>query len=164
MKTSRVEFLARSRLRCFPARMETSGWHEIREGVAQVDFARVHAWLTTSYWTPGISRERIEHASQHSALVLSAFDGEGAQIGFLRVVSDKTRFAYLCDVWVDEAHRGQGLARALVHRAMEHPELSTVTTWTLGTKDAQQVYALLGFRDIREENAYPNTWMVYRKP
>jgi ribosomal protein S18 acetylase RimI-like enzyme len=143
--------------------MKSAHSHDIREGVEHVDFARVHAWLTTSYWTPGITRERIERASRNSALVLSAFDVNGTQTGFLRVVSDKTRFAYLCDVWVDESHRGQGLARALVRHAMEHPEFSTVTTWTLGTKDAQKVYAPLGFRDMREEGAYPNTWMVCRK-
>jgi ribosomal protein S18 acetylase RimI-like enzyme len=135
----------------------------IREGLDCVDFARVHAWLATSYWTPGITRERIEQASQHSALVLSSFAPDGAQTGFLRVVSDKTRFAYLCDVWVDEAHRGRGLARTLVRHAMRHPDFATVTTWTLATKDAQAVYAALGFRDIREEGAYPNTWMVCRK-
>ena len=90
--------------------MKASAPLDIREGMEHVDFARVHAWLTTSYWTPGITRERIERASQHSALVLSAFDADETQTGFLRVVSDKTRFAYLCDVWVDEAHRGKGLA------------------------------------------------------
>lgn len=133
------------------------------EGLDCVDFARVHAWLSSSYWTPGIARERIEHASRHSALVLSAFAPDGGQIGFLRVVSDKARFAYLCDVWVDEAHRGKGLARSMVRHAMEHPDFATVTTWTLATKDAQGVYATLGFRDVREEGAHPNTWMVLRK-
>jgi ribosomal protein S18 acetylase RimI-like enzyme len=138
--------------------------HIIREGIEHVDFARVHAWLSSSYWTPGIPRERIERATQHSALVLSAFSADGAQIGFLRVVSDKTRFAYLCDVWVDEPHRGRGLARALTRHAMNHPEFATVTTWTLATKDAQSLYAPLGFRDIREDGAHPNTWMVHRRP
>lgn len=135
----------------------------ICEGPDHVDFGRVHAWLSTSYWTPGISRERVERGAWNSALVLSAFAPDGMQAGFLRVVSDKTRFAYLCDVWVDEPHRGRGLARAMVHHAMEHPDFVTVSTWTLGTKDAQQVYAPLGFRDIREDGVYPNTWMVCRK-
>lgn len=144
--------------------MELPQGHIVREGVDHVDFARVHAWLASSYWTPGISRERIERASRYSALVLSAFAPDGRQSGFLRVVSDKTRFAYLCDVWVDEEYRGQGLARALVRHAMNHPEFATVTTWTLGTKDAQTVYTPLGFRDMREEGAYPNTWMVCRRP
>jgi ribosomal protein S18 acetylase RimI-like enzyme len=144
--------------------MSAAGAWVIREGVEAVDFARVHAWLASSYWSPGISRERVETGARHSALVLGAFDdGSGVQTGFARVVSDKTRFAYLCDVWVDEAWRGRGIARALVRHAMEHPEFATVSTWTLGTKDAQSVYAPLGFRDIREPGAYPNTWMVRRK-
>jgi ribosomal protein S18 acetylase RimI-like enzyme len=134
----------------------------IREGIECVDFARVHAWLSSSYWTPGIQRERIERATQNSALVLSVFDEDGNQVGFLRIVSDKTRFAYLCDVWIDEAHRGRGLARGAVTYAMEHPEFATIATWTLGTKDAQAVYTPLGFKNMSEPGAYPNTWMVRR--
>ena len=143
--------------------MDLPSGHVIREGIECVHFDRVHAWLSSSYWTPGIARERIEHASRHSALVLSVFAPDGAQIGFLRVVSDKARFAYLCDVWIDEAHRGKGLARIMVRHVMAHPDFATVTTWTLATKDAQSVYAPLGFRDVREEGAFPNTWMVLRK-
>jgi ribosomal protein S18 acetylase RimI-like enzyme len=144
--------------------VETKGAPIIREGIQHVDFARVHAWLSSSYWTPGIPRERIERAARNSALVLSAFTEEGGQVGFLRVVSDRTRFAYLCDMWVEEAHRGRGIARALVREAIGHPEFATVTTWTLATKDAQGVYVPLGFCDIREERANPNTWMVHRRP
>ena len=138
-----------------------SGCH-LREGIDVVDFKRVHAWLASSYWSPGIDRARVERGAQNSALVLSAFDDAGSQIGFLRVVSDKTRFAYLCDVWIDEAHRGRGIAKAMVQHALDHPDFITITNWTLGTKDAQGVYAALGFRDIREPGAYPNTWMVRR--
>lgn len=134
----------------------------LAEGIEHVDFARVHLWLASSYWTPGITRDRIEHAARHSALVLSAFAPDGSQAAFLRVVSDKARFAYLCDVWVDEPHRGHGLARRMVKHAMDHPDFASISTWTLGTKDAQQVYAGLGFRDVREPGAYPYTFMVRR--
>ena len=135
----------------------------IREGYEGVDFERVHAWLSSSYWSPGISREQVERGTRHSALVMSLFAPDGAQAGFTRVVSDKSRFAYLCDVWVDESHRGKGLARAMVQHALNHPDFASITNWTLGTKDAQSVYEPLGFRDIREPGAYPNTWMVRRR-
>jgi ribosomal protein S18 acetylase RimI-like enzyme len=136
----------------------------IREGTGCIDFARVHAWLSSSYWSPGISRERVELGARNSALVLGGFDARrNRQVAYARVVSDKTRFAYLCDVWVDEPFRGRGLAHAMVRHALEHPEFATIVTWTLGTKDAQSVYTPLGFRDIREEGAYPNTWMVLRR-
>ncbi|RBP46185.1 acetyltransferase (GNAT) family protein [Roseimicrobium gellanilyticum] len=133
------------------------------EGHESMDYPLVHAWLSSSYWTPGIERERIERAAKNSALVLGVEDAEGTQVAFLRIVSDKTRFAYVCDVWVADSHRGLGLARTMVRHAMEHPEFATVSTWTLGTKDAQGVYEPLGFRDVKEEGAYPYTWMVCRK-
>jgi GNAT superfamily N-acetyltransferase len=46
---------------------------------------------------------------------------------------------------VDEAHRGKGIARAMVRFALEHPQLENVTRWMLATRDAHGVYAALGF-------------------
>ena len=143
--------------------MELPPGCQMIEGHEAMDYACVHAWLSSSYWTPGITRERIEHAARNSALVLGVADAEGTQVAFLRVVSDKSRFAYVCDVWVADSHRGLGLARAIVSHAMQHPDFTTINTWTLGTKDAQGVYEPLGFRDVKEEGAYPYTWMVCRK-
>jgi ribosomal protein S18 acetylase RimI-like enzyme len=143
--------------------MELPHGCRIIKGHEAMDYERVHAWLSSSYWTPGIARERIVHAARNSALVLGVADAEGNQVAFLRVVSDKTRFAYVCDVWVADSHRGLGLARAMVDHAMRHPEFTTISTWTLGTKDAQGVYEPFGFRDVKEEGAYPYTWMVCRK-
>src|SRR5438132_1180163 len=48
----------------------------LRAGMDAMDFARVHAWLAASYWTPGIARERVEHAARHSAMVIGAFDAQ----------------------------------------------------------------------------------------
>ncbi len=108
----------------------------LEEGLSRIDWSRVHAWLTASYWSPGIAREQVERAARHSALVLAAFSGH-EQVGYLRVVSDNTRFAYICDVWVDAAHRRRGLARAMVQYAMEHPDFSTVG-WLLATAGKQE--------------------------
>jgi ribosomal protein S18 acetylase RimI-like enzyme len=86
-----------------------------------------------------------------------AFDASGEQVGYLRVISDKTRFAYLCDVWVETAHRRRGLARAMVRYAMEHPEFSTVK-WLLATLDAHAVYSTMGFSPLQE----PQRWMEWK--
>jgi GNAT superfamily N-acetyltransferase len=51
----------------------------------------------------------------------------------------------VADVYVDEAHRGRGIARAMVGFALDHPQLSDVTRWMLATRDAHGVYAALGF-------------------
>ncbi len=135
----------------------------LREGMAAMDFPRVREWLAASYWTPGIEQETIEHASRHSALVIGAFDAAGVQVAFMRVVSDCARFAYLCDVIVDPAQRGQGIARLMVQHVLEHPALATVRTWTLATRDAHGVYAPLGFKPITVPESRPETWMVMRR-
>jgi ribosomal protein S18 acetylase RimI-like enzyme len=120
--------------------------YAIEEGASHIDWPRVHTWLASSYWSPGISRERVERAARHSALLLSAFK-EGQQVAYLRVISDQTRFAYLCDIWVDTAHRRRGLARAMVRCALEHPDFLTVA-WMLATTDAHAVYVPFGFKPL----------------
>ena len=129
----------------------------LEEGVTRIDWSRVHAWLTASYWSPGITQEQIERAARHSALVLGSFSGQ-EQVGYLRVVSDKTRFAYICDVWVDAAHRRRGLARAMVRYAIEHADFSNVG-WLVATADAHSVYATLGFAALKD----PHRWMGYKR-
>ncbi len=140
-----------------------SGEVIIREGVEVMDFATVREWLAASYWTPGIEREVIERAARNSALVIGAFAPDGQQAGFMRVVSDKTRFAYLCDVIVADAWRGRGIGRMMVGHALAHPELATVRTWTLATRDAHGVYAPLGFKPMLDPDSRPQAWMLMRR-
>ena len=40
---------------------------------------------------------------------LGVYAPDGAQVGFARVITDYATFAYLCDVYVLDAHRGRGL-------------------------------------------------------
>ena len=135
---------------------------QIREGFATIDCARVQAWLAATYWQPGVVRAVVEHQARNSALVIGAFTPDGLQIGYARVVSDKSRFGYLCDVVVDEAHRGKGIGRAMVQFALKHPEHSTVTTWILKTRDAHGVYSALEFLPITNPVNHPEAWMALR--
>jgi GNAT superfamily N-acetyltransferase len=127
--------------------------YQISTDFARIDWPRVHGWLSSSYWTPGISLERIKHGAENSSLVLGAYLSS-EQVGFLRVVSDKSRFAYLCDVWVDENHRGHGVGRKMVQFALDHPDYTTCK-WLLATLDAHGVYAKLGFTPLPD----PERWM-----
>jgi GNAT superfamily N-acetyltransferase len=117
---------------------------------SRVDFARVTDWLASSYWCPGIPRAAVERSARNSSLVAGAYNTAGEQIGYLRVVSDCTRFANLMDVFVTEAHRGRGLGRALVRFALAHPAHREIARWMLGTRDAHGVYAREGFQPIAE--------------
>src|SRR5579884_1647307 len=113
---------------------------EIVEGFDRVDFPRVHGWLTNAYWSLGISLAQVERAASNSSLLVSAYDGE-SQVGYLRIVSDRTRFAWVCDVFVAESHRGQGIAKRMVRYALAHPEHQGLRRWVLATRDAHSVYA-----------------------
>lgn len=133
--------------------------YQIDDSLARIDFDRVTAWLASTYWSPGISRERVEQGARHSTLVVGAYFNT-QQVGFARVLSDTTRFAYLADVYIDEPHRGKGLAKALVNFALTHPLLATVDKWCLRTRDAHGVYQSLGFQKIED----PEWWMIYPPP
>lgn len=133
------------------------GTYEIDDALERIDFDRVHGWLASTYWSPGIAREKVERAARNSSLVLGAYKN-GTQAGYLRVVSDRATFAWVCDVFVDDAHRGQGLARAMVRFALAHPEHQELRRWLLATQDAHGVYEACGFRLIDN----PERWMFLR--
>lgn len=122
--------------------------------IDRFDFARCHGWLSSAYWSPGVTRAEVERAFRRSSFVAGLYRGD-QQVGCARLVTDFTRFAYFMDVFVDPALRGRGLGRALVRFALEHPELSLVYKWTLATADAHGVYRGVGFHDLTE----PTRWM-----
>ncbi|MFT3700074.1 MAG: GNAT family N-acetyltransferase [Kofleriaceae bacterium] len=104
----------------------------------------VYPWLRDSYWSPGIRRDVIAKAFANS-LVAGAYV-DGVQVGVARAATDRATFAWLCDVFVAESHRGHGIATQLVRALFDHPELRTLRRWLLGTRDAHPVYAPFGFK------------------
>lgn len=132
---------------------------EIRFGAAQADLDVVHGFLSQhAYWCAGIPREVVARALANS-LCFSAWR-DGAQVGFARVVSDRATFAYLADVFVLPAHRGQGIARAVVAAVMAHPELQSLRRFLLATSDAHGLYAGFGFTAL----ARPERFMERYRP
>jgi len=119
---------------------------------ALLDVARVHAWLASSYWSPGVARETVERAIAHSHC-LGAYAGD-TQIGYARMVTDRTTFAWLADVWVDAPARGQGLGRRMVRWFLDHPDYQGLRRIALATADAHGVYAGLGFRPLSRPERY----------
>lgn len=133
--------------------------YEIDDDPARPDFARVHDWLTNSYWSPGIPRERVERAAAGSSLVVGAYR-QTTQVGYLRVVSDRATFAWIADVFVDPAHRGKGIARAMLRFSLEHPMHQNLRRWLVATRDAHDVYASVGFTPVPS----PQRFMILKPP
>ena len=130
---------------------------------SELDLDLIHAFLSGSYWAQGIPRDIVTRAVANS-LCAGAYapdeDGKDEQIGFARVVTDRATFAYLADVFVLPAHRGQGVARAMLEAIHAHPELQGLRRWALFTRDMQPVYAKLGW----EAYPHPERLMVRDDP
>jgi N-acetylglutamate synthase-like GNAT family acetyltransferase len=110
----------------------------------------IHAMLSATDWSPGITKDEIASGIRNSALVVGAYAEEGRQVGYCRVISDKTRFAYLLDVIIAEDCRHRGIGQAMVCYTVSHPELRHVYQWLLKTSDAHGVYAKCGFAPVED--------------
>jgi GNAT superfamily N-acetyltransferase len=120
----------------------------------------IHRYLAEeSYWARGATREIVECAVENS-LCIGAYANTGEQIGLIRAVTDYATFAWVCDVFVLDAHRRRGLAKAMVKAMLAHPRLSSLRRFTLGTRDAHGLYAQFGFTPL----AAPERWMERVNP
>lgn len=131
---------------------------EITSDVARMDTLAIHAFLSQTYWSPGIPLTVVQRAIANSVCFGVLLDG--AQVGFARVVTDKATFAYLADVYVLEPYRGQGLSRRIMEHVMAHPDLQGLRRMLLATRDAHGLYAQYGFTPL----AAPDRMMELHKP
>lgn len=127
----------------------------IKDGFEKMDFVRVTEMLSKAYWSPGIKIDRVKKGAFNSALVVGAFTENNIQIGYARVISDKTKFAYILDVIIDENYRRKGIGQELMKYLLSHEELKDVYQWLLRTMDAHGVYKKLGFKPVSR----PLDWM-----
>ena len=130
--------------------MTTEGY-EIRTDLADMDFDRIHPWLSTdAYWAMGRSRDNVETAARNSLNfgVFTTADPGGLQVAYARVLTDHANFGWLADVYIDRDHRGRGLGRMLVDAVIEHLEPIGLCRVLLATRDAHEVYARVGFKPL----------------
>lgn len=125
---------------------------------SRFDVDLIHSFLTNCYWANGIPRDVLQR-SIDNALCFGVFEGS-QQVGFARVITDYATYAYIGDVFIIEAHRGQGLAKQLMHAIMTHPRLQNLRRWSLVTRDAHGLYEQFGFTQL----ANPERYMEIRNP
>ena len=131
---------------------------EITTDPARHDIDAIHAFLTRCYWSTGIPKETVARAVQNSLSFSLLKDSQ--QIGFARLITDKASFAYLADVYVLEAFRGQGLAKQLMDAVFSHPDVQGLRRCLLATRDASKLYAQYGFTPL----AKPDIFMELHRP
>lgn len=130
----------------------------IKDGKESMDFHKVTEMLSKAFWSRDIKIQEVRKGAEHSALVVGAFLPDGSQAGYCRVISDKTRFAYILDVYVHEDHRKKGIGQKMINHVLSHDELKDVYQWLLITKDAHGVYSKSGFKPLSR----PLDWMEIR--
>lgn len=130
----------------------------IKSGIESMDFDRVTEMLSKAWWCTGIKINEIKQGAYNSALVAGVFLPDQIQIGYARVISDKTRFAYILDVYIDENYRGKGAGQKLINYILAHDDLKDVYQWLLITKDAHYFYSKSGFTPTSR----PSDWLEIR--
>lgn len=131
----------------------------ISDDPARLDATAVHRFLSGVYWSENIPLSIVQRALANSFCV-GIYLGDGAQVGLIRLITDRATFAYVCDVYVLPEHRGLGLSKAAMQFVTSHPELQNLRRWQLVTKDAHRLYAQFGFVPVSE----PDRHMEKRDP
>jgi GNAT superfamily N-acetyltransferase len=137
----------------------TRGEYTLSDDPARIDAVAVHAYLTRSYWAEGISLDLVKRCIAGS-LCVGVYHANAGQVAFARVVTDRASFAYLCDVYVLDEHRGRGLAKWMMESVTAHPDLQGLRRFILVTKDAHELYRPFGFT----APAFPERYMEIARP
>lgn len=125
----------------------------IKTGIEHIQLQAVHRALSEeSYWAAGIPYETVEQAFRNSWCASIHVNGE--QAGFARVVTDYATFAYLCDVYVEESHRGKSYGKLLVEHIMREPWVQGIRRFMLATRDAHGLYEQSGFLALKEPQKF----------
>lgn len=119
--------------------------YTIRTGYDAMDVAAIHRYLAQeSYWASNIPFHIVQRSLQHS--FCAGMFTENKQVGFARLVTDYSTFAYLADVYILPGHRGRGLSKKLMQYIMDLDWMSGLRRVMLATADAQGLYQQFGFR------------------
>jgi GNAT superfamily N-acetyltransferase len=120
---------------------------------SKLDLKTIHKYLSTqAYWSKGRDFETVRKSIENS-LCFGAYV-ENEQVGFARVVTDYSIFAWILDVFVLDKYKGQGLGKKLISTIMAHPELQNLKRWGLTTEDAHGLYEKFGFHIVEKPGTH----------
>lgn len=136
-------------------RVDRTDGYFMSDDKALLNVERVFTWLSTdAYWALGRPRHVVED-SIAGADAYGVYGPDGEQVAVCRVVTDRTTFGWVCDVYVDPAHRGRGIAKWMVGVLRDEYAALGLRRLLLATRDAHGVYASVGFKPLPK----PEWWM-----
>jgi len=136
-------------------RLDRTDGYFMSDDKALLNVERVFTWLSTdAYWALGRPRRMVEDSIAASDSY-GVYDPDGDQVAFSRVVTDRATFGWVCDVYVDPAHRGRGIGTWMVGNLRDAYAAFRIRRLLLATNDAHGVYASVGFKPLPK----PDQWM-----
>jgi len=111
-----------------------------------------------SYWAKNLPFDKFQTSIENSTC-FGVYHHQ-KQIGFARVISDNSTFAYLADVFIDTNYRKQSLSKWLLQSILKHPNYTGLRRWLLATADAHGLYQQFGFESLNQ----PERFMQLFKP
>lgn len=127
---------------------------------SKLDVEAIHAFLTTqAYWALHRPLEMVKKAIENS-YCFGVFD-QKKLVGFARLVTDYSTFAWLCDVFIIPEYRGQGLSKWLIECVINDTEVKKVSRFLLATRDAHELYRKYGGYELLRN---PERWMERINP
>jgi nitroimidazol reductase NimA-like FMN-containing flavoprotein (pyridoxamine 5'-phosphate oxidase superfamily)/ribosomal protein S18 acetylase RimI-like enzyme len=128
----------------------------LHAALGEADLPAVEALLAGEYWWEGQPRAWIAPAHRAASAWVGARAADGSLVASARAVSDG-KTAWIYDVVVARALRGRGLGKRLMAFLLDHPALRRVPFVMLRTRDAQGLYAQLGFVDAERRRRWPES-------
>src|SRR5688500_14645144 len=120
---------------------------------SKLNLELIHKFLSNdSYWAIGRTLETVQTSIQH-ALCFGVYKAD-EQVGFARVVTDYSVFAWILDVFILKDYRKKGLGKMLMGAIMTHPALQKMQRWGLATNDAHGLYETYGFQRIKRPEVF----------
>lgn len=138
--------------------------YKISSDRSDMDFDVIYSYISQSYWASGVPVETLRRALDNS-WCFGVFTDTGEQVGFARLVTDYSTFAYLADVFVLDGHRRQGLSKWLMQEISQSKEVRGMRRLMLATRDAHSLYEQFGFTPLNNVNMFMENWTpdIYQK-
>lgn len=118
----------------------------------KLDINFILEFISNSYWGKGRTLKEMQTCIDNS-LNFGLFINK-KQVGYGRVVTDYSQFAYIMDIFIDINFRGNGYSKILIKNILEFKSVRKVKVWRLATADTHNLYKQFGFNRIKHPEKF----------